>query len=331
MLRSVAVPLGMHAVATRCRRRALSRVISDPCRGSMGTVPRGSGSDARRTTPVAAVPGGWLEWRCSGLSAKDGIALTAERYPKYNTIGAEVDTSRPFQKLLNQRVIGTCHMTPTIHQSSAPIARPRLSELSRQVAVDFQPDADFDERRRCPGHRLLPFVGQYHSRSSAYRGGVRIQEIKIIAFVYDPGSRFHPDLSGRPTGIVLPRQHAAPHDDPAGARGESSSEFAPLAQPIHCGKHPPTEGTARRRVSSAGRRPSRSVFQTPDSLVGRLRNEVMPLSPFAKAIPNFSPVFQRHCFDAAAPYSPDANSPCTRSAFLTSARPPKLAKGRSCK
>jgi hypothetical protein len=255
MLRSVAVPLGMHAVATCCRRRALSRVISDPCRGSMGSVPRGPGSDARRTTPVAAVPGGWLEWRCSGLSAKDGIALTAERYPKYNTIGAEVDTSRPFQKLLNQRVIGTCHMTPTIHQSSAPIARPRLSELSRQVAVDFQPDADFDERRRCPGHRLLPFVGQYHSRSSAYRGGVRIQEIKIIAFVYDPGSRFHPDLSGRPTGIVLPRQHAAAHDDPAGARGESSSEFAPLAQPIHCRRHPPTEGTARRRVSSAGKAP----------------------------------------------------------------------------
>jgi hypothetical protein len=146
----------------------------------------------------------------SGLSAKDAIALTAERYPKYNTEGAGFDTSRPFQKLLNHRVIGACRMTPTIHQSSAPIAQPRLLELSRQVAVDFQPDADFDERRRCPGHGFLPFLGQYHIRSSAYPGGVWIQEIKIIAFVYDPGSRFHPDLSARPTGIVLPCQHAEP-------------------------------------------------------------------------------------------------------------------------
>jgi hypothetical protein len=48
-----------------------------------------------------------------------------------------------------------CRVTPTIHQSSAGVARPRLSEFSRQVAVDFQPNADFDEGGRCPGHRCF--------------------------------------------------------------------------------------------------------------------------------------------------------------------------------
>jgi hypothetical protein len=42
--------------------------------------------DPRRTTPVAAVLGGWLEWRQARSSPKNGIALTAERYSKYNTI-----------------------------------------------------------------------------------------------------------------------------------------------------------------------------------------------------------------------------------------------------
>ena len=100
-------------------------------------------------------------------------------------------------------------MTPTIRQSSARVARPRLLELSRQVAVDFQPDADFDERRRCPGHGFRPFMGQYHRRSSAYPGNRRIQEIKIIAFVYGPvlGS----PATYRPARIVVP--HALPRDD----------------------------------------------------------------------------------------------------------------------
>jgi hypothetical protein len=33
--------------------------------------------------------------------------------------------------------------------------RVRRSEFSRQVAVDFETDADFDKRRSGPGHGLL--------------------------------------------------------------------------------------------------------------------------------------------------------------------------------
>jgi hypothetical protein len=33
--------------------------------------------------------------------------------------------------------------------------RIRRSELSRQIAVDFEADADFDKRRSGPGHGLL--------------------------------------------------------------------------------------------------------------------------------------------------------------------------------
>jgi hypothetical protein len=39
----------------------------------------------------------------------------------------------------------------------------------------------------------------------------------------------------------------------------------------------------------------------PQSVAGRLRKQVTPLSPVAKVISDFSPVFQKHCFDAAAP------------------------------
>jgi hypothetical protein len=144
-----------------------------------------------------------LSERCQ---RKRAIALTAERYAKYNTIGAEVEDSRPF--LPNQCLMGACRMTPTIRQSSARVARPRLLELSRQVAVDFQPDADFDERRRCPGHGFLPFMGQYLSRLSAYPGKRRIQEIRIIAFVYGPARGSPANPPPRPAWT-----HALPRDD----------------------------------------------------------------------------------------------------------------------
>jgi hypothetical protein len=232
----------------------------------------------------------------SGLSANEEIALTDERYPKYNAPGAEVAASRPFQKLLDQCVIGACHMTPTVYQSSASTARPRLLELSRQVTVDFQPDADFDERRGCPGHGILPFLGQYPSRWSAYPGGVQIQEIKIIAFVYGPGSGFHPDPSARPTGIVLPHQHADPRDDPTGPR-----EDPRVSSLLWPGKSFCETSPSRRFLRSAGRRPSRSVFSNA-AIRGVPAQKGHALCPFSpRPLPDFGPVFQEHCFHEAIP------------------------------
>jgi hypothetical protein len=266
----------------------------------------------------------------SGLSATDGIALTAERYPKYNNFGAEVETSRPFQKLLNHCVFGACRMTPTIDQSSAPIARPRLLELSRQVAVDFQPDADFDERRRCPSHGFLPFLRQYHSRSSAYLGRLGIQEIKIIAFVYDPGSRFPPNLSAHPPGIALPAQHADPHDYPAGSRGAlQASSLLSLGRSI-VGNLPRPMGSPqcqRRRQGPLTLRLSNAAIPRG----GPTQRAHTPL-PFRQGHPRLPACLPRALFRRGRSNTNLTRThPCARSAFLASARPSKPAKGRSCK
>jgi hypothetical protein len=227
--------------------------------------------------------------------------------------------SRPFQKLLYQCVIGARHMTPTVYQSSAPVARPRLSELSRQVAVDFQSDADFDERRRCPGHGFVPFLGQYRSQWSAYPGGPRIQEIKIIAFVYDPGSGCHPDPSGRPTGTALPSQHADPHDDPAGPRGDP--RVSSLLWPGKSSWGPP-----RSRQRRAGGLLAAS-FQMPQSrgLPVQIGHALCPFSARPSPTSGLSSksILSTRSFQDYL----EANSPCARSAYLTSARPSKPAKG----
>jgi hypothetical protein len=282
-----------------------------------------------RTTPVAAVPGGWLEWQDVRLSPKNAIALKAERYSKYNTTGAEVDHSRPFQKLPIQCVTSACRMTPTIHQSSARVARPRQSELSRQVAVDFQPDADFDESRRCPGHRFLPFLGQYHhSPSSAYPGGLRIQEIKTIAFVYDPGSRL--PASAQPIGIALPRRHPHPHDHAAWL-AETLVRPCPPANPLR-----ETSQRDRRIASDPRRGACRSIISIDGENAG---NPLWVLEGRRSCPFHFSQrPFPISCLSSQsmAAIRPlecylDANSPSARSAFFTSARPSELAKGPSCK
>jgi hypothetical protein len=254
----------------------------------VANVPAGAGPDpalrhARCSCP-GAMPRMALSERCQ---QKRGIALTAERYAKYNTIGAEVDDSRPFQKLPNQCVMGVCRTTPTIRQSSARVAPPRLLELSRQVAVDFQPDADFDERRRCPGHGFLPFMDQYHRRSSAYPGSRRIQEIKIIAFVY--GTALGLPATYRPTPSEslcrMPFPVMRPHGSPQIFERVRSGR-----PPIERGKHPAAKGNAwspqRPRSLDHGCHVCQ-LSKRPETLLGCLRKEVMPPSPFAKAIPNF--------------------------------------------
>jgi hypothetical protein len=186
-------------------------------------------------------------------------------------------------------------MTPTIQQSSAPIARPRLLELSRQVTVDFQPDADFDERRRCPSHGFLPFVGQYYGRSSAYPGSLRIQEIKIIAFVYDPGSRFHPNLSARAVSVRWPPGHASPHDDAAAGSRSTSTGFTPVGRPIH-----PWEASSSRRGRHIEAPACTLVAPSCLSTVKR-RNRSYPFHVSPRPSPDCPPAFQKHCFDEAAP------------------------------
>jgi hypothetical protein len=231
-----------------------------------------------------------------------------------------VENSRPFQKLHVQCVIGARRMTPTIHQSSARAARLRLLELSRQVAVDFQPDADFDESRRCPGHRFVPFMGQYHSPSLAYRGDLWIQEIKTIAFVYGPGSRF--PVSARLTGIVLPPRHS--HDDAAAWLAEILARVHPRSRANPSWK---TSQKDRRIVGGARRGRCRSIRSID------CENAGIPLRvpPFAKAVP----------FLLSLPKT--LPRPGRSDAILTrtylpldrrfSHRPdlPSLPKGRSCK
>jgi len=165
----------------------------------------------------------------------------------------------PFQKMLNQCVTGACRITPTIGQSSARIAV-RQSELSRQVAVDFQPDADFDERGGCPGHGFVPFLGHYHRRFSAYPGGLQIQEIKTIAFVYGPASPFHADVSARLARIPLPRRQA-PMTGPHGSQ-PSSSGLRLVGHPS--GKHSQADGTWQLLSLDHGL----STVKTPQSLLG---------------------------------------------------------------
>ena len=43
------------------------------------------------------------------------------------------------------------------------------SELGRQVTVDLQADADFDESRRCPGHDSIPNSRVYFDLASPNR------------------------------------------------------------------------------------------------------------------------------------------------------------------
>jgi hypothetical protein len=50
---------------------------------------------------------------------------------------------------------------PADGRPSAGAASQRIfrgSELSRQIAVDLESDADFDKHRRCPGHGFLRFL-----------------------------------------------------------------------------------------------------------------------------------------------------------------------------
>jgi hypothetical protein len=228
----------------------------------------------------------------SGLSAKEEIALTGEDF-RNTTCQGRKSRLPPLPKaalsVRNWRA-----MTPTVDQSSAPVAQPWLLELSRQVAVDFQPDADFDERRRCPGHGFLPFLGQYRSQRSAYPGGLRIQEIKIIAFIYDPGSGCHRDPSTRPTGIALPSQHADPHDDRVGPRGDPRVSSLLWPGKSSC-ETSPAEGTAT-FPAAPGRRASRCVFANAEIPWGA---RALPL--FGKGHSDFRPVFQEPCFDEAVP------------------------------
>jgi len=219
-------------------------------------------------------------------------------------------------------------MTPTVHQLSAPIARPRLLELSRQIAVDFQPDADFDERGRCPGHGFLPFVGQYHSRTSTYPGRRRIQEIKIIAFVYNPSSRFHADLSARPTGIALPPRHAHSYDQAPRARGDRrAGSLLPPCKSI-VGNVPQPKGPPHCQRCRQAPLWFHRVYQlskrgNPSWGANAKRSCPFHLSPRPSPTSCLSTrPHQRYL---------EADSPSARSAFLTSAWPSRPAKGRSCK
>jgi hypothetical protein len=261
-----------------------------------------------------------LSERCQ---RKRAIALTAERYAKYNIIGAEVEDSRPF--LPNQCVMGACRMTPTIRQSSARVARPRLLELSRQVAVDFQPDADFDEHRRCPGHGFLPFMSQYQSRSSAYPGKRRIQEIKIIAFVYGPALGSPATHSPAPPGSLcrMPFPVTTPHGLPQIFERVRSGR-----SPIERGKHPPPRERLVPTTAPVARS-CLSTVKTPRNPLRMLEERGHAAFTFRKGHPQFLPP----CNASTRPLRRylDANSPSARSAFLASARPSKPAKGRSCK
>jgi hypothetical protein len=169
-------------------------------------------------------------------------------------------------------------MTPTLDRASARVARPRLLELSRQVAVDFQPDADFDERRRCPGHGLLPFMDQYRSRSSPYPGSRWIQEIKIIAFFYGPA--LQSPATDRPAPPRSLCRMPFPVTTPPGSRRCSSVDRSGPPHPSWESSHP-----------LSPKRPDPSIMPvncpTPASLIGCLRKEHHAAFTFREGHPQF--------------------------------------------
>jgi len=83
------------------RRRCISRVPATY--GECAAGVRASHAGARSAPGHLGCSSPWGTGRMEGergLSAKDGIALTAERYSEYNTNGGGIDLSRPSRSCL---------------------------------------------------------------------------------------------------------------------------------------------------------------------------------------------------------------------------------------
>jgi len=219
-------------------------------------------------------------------------------------------------------------MTPTIHRPSARAVR--LLELGRQIAVDFQPDADFDECRRCPGHRDLPSLGQCRRQTSPYPAGPRIQEIRTIAFVYGRGLRLRANRSACPAGIASLRTHAFLHDRTTWLADGSLQPLCRRLEAFAGPKRRPIENCAR---TSAYRADTRIDRQYPGISLEVVRMEVASrlwsLRSAAKSVGPVATCLQTKAMASTTSRQSHlgADPPCVRSTYLASARPSKSVKG----